>query len=734
MLPDRTYRAQLQLASTESKESVDLDGSLSFAAVTHFDLKANLVDVPLMRFVRGQLPSSLVSLSLVASGTPERPSISADIRKCVYRFGDSDLTGIGKFLFADGVATFSDASVSWNSNTFTALSVRLPLDSFRAHAESDYASTLGDSGLSAKLILDLVPSSGIKISDVHDLSSIFDRFSVQASISDGHWRSFSFKDPFAVSFVHEPGVTAIYAGKDDAITGFLLDDGTFSLQSGSSLPVAFHADGEVLHSNMSIRVDDFHTDLAVLWPLVGPREVEFVSGKMDGSFVISGLLSDPEFRGSIHAKDIVLHAPAFLDGTYGPAAFDINAEGKTLTLPEFTLSGKDSAALASATVSFDRWVPSDYAVHVATLPGKPLKIQARNDLFRATGSASCDLNISGTKDLLSVSGVSNLESGSFAIQFANFTGPAKTSAPATMDYKVNLALNFGKKVEFRWPTDDFPIIRGLVQADKPIDIRVDTQTNNFSVKGTANLKGGEIFYIKRSFYLRKGTITLDGNQDKFDPIITARAEIRERDENGDPVKILLTVENQPLSTFTPVLSADPPKSDVELMALLGQATSADATRKTILQDTVVTASDILTQISLFRNAENGIRDFLGLDIFSIRTLIVQNAIFGPSMQGTTANKNMTIGNYFDNTTVYMGKYLGSAIYADALMHFTYYDPLASGTVGTAQILYQNLLFQPEVGLEIASPFCLVRWSIAPAHPDTLFVSDSSITLSWKFSY
>jgi hypothetical protein len=687
-----------------------------------------------MRFVRGQLPSSIVSLSVAASGTPEKPVISADVRKCVYRLGDFDISGLGKFSFENGTATLADATVSWNGNTLTSLNIKLPFDTFRAHAESDYASTLGDSGLSAKLVLDLIPASGIQMTDVRELPAVMDRFSVQASISDGHWRSFSFKDPFSVSFVHEPGVTAVYAGKDDAITGFLLDDGTFSLQSGPTLPVSFHADGEVVRSNLSIRVDDFHTDLPVLWPLVGPREVEFANGKLDGSFVISGLLSDPEFRGSIQARGVVVRAPAFLAGTYGPASFDINAEGKNLTIPEFELSGKDGAAVASATVSFDRWIPSDFALHVATLSGKPLKIQTNNDLFRATGSASCDLNISGTKDILSISGVSSLESGSFVIPFANYTAPAKTSSGPSMDYKVNLALNFGKKVEFRWPTDDFPIIRGLVQADKPIDILVDTQNHNFSVKGTANLKGGEIFYIKRSFYLRKGTITLDGNQDKFDPIITARAEIRERDENGDPVKILLTVENQPLSTFTPVLSSDPPKSDVELMALLGQATSADATRKTILKDTVVTASDLLTQISLFRNAENGIRDLLGLDIFSIRTLIVQNAIFGPSMQGTTANQNMTIGNYFDNTTVYMGKYLGSAIYADALMHFTYYDPLVSGTAGTAQILYQNLLFQPEVGLEMATPFFLVRWSIAPAHLDTLFVSDNSITLSWKFSY
>jgi hypothetical protein len=169
------------------------------------------------------------------------------------------------------------------------------------------------------------------------------------------------------------------------------------------------------------------------------------------------------------------------------------------------------------------------------------------------------------------------------------------------------------------------------------------------------------------------------------------------------------------------------------MALLGQAASGDSSRDTIIQNAAVSASDIFTRMSLFRTAENHIRDFMHLDIFSIRTLLLQNAIFGTSMQGKTDRK-MTVGNYFDNTTVYMGKYLGSAIYADALMHFSYYDPKTEQKTATGQAVYGNLLLQPELGLEVTTPFCLLRWGITPESPETLFVTDNSITLSWKFSY
>jgi hypothetical protein len=233
--------------------------------------------------------------------------------------------------------------------------------------------------------------------------------------------------------------------------------------------------------------------------------------------------------------------------------------------------------------------------------------------------------------------------------------------------------------------------------------------------------------------LRNGTIVFNENQDNFDPLISFRAEIRERDETGSPVRILLTVDNQPISSFVPVFSSDPPKSQNELMALLGQAASGDSSRENLGRDFIVTTTDILTQMSVYRDFENSIRDILNLDMFSVRTLLLQNALIGTSGENE-ADKQMSIGNYFDNTTVYMGKYFGSAIYADALLHFSYYDTKSITEVGNEYGVYGSLLVQPEIGLEMATPLFLLRWAITPTSLDSLFVTDNSVTLSWKFSY
>ncbi|WP_298592171.1 response regulator transcription factor, partial [uncultured Rothia sp.] len=60
-----------------------------------------------------------------------------------------------------------------------------------------------------------------------------------------------------------------------------------------------------------------------------------------------------------------------------------------------------------------------------------------------------------------------------------------------------------------------------------------------------------------------------------DPRITLRAEIRDRDESGEPIRLILTAKDQPLFEFNPTLNSDPPRSSNEIMQLLGQVAIGD---------------------------------------------------------------------------------------------------------------------------------------------------------------
>ena len=247
------------------------------------------------------------------------------------------------------------------------------------------------------------------------------------------------------------------------------------------------------------------------------------------------------------------------------------------------------------------------------------------------------------------------------------------------------------------------------------------------------MRGGDVFYIKRNFYIREGNITFTDTGREIDPRITLRAEIRDRDETGEPIRLILTAKDQPLFSFNPTLNSDPPRSSSEIMQFLGQVITGDTRRENVLQNLLVTSSDIIAQAGLFKKAETKMRDFLKLDAFSFRTLLLQNAIFG-NLFNSNKNTTLTMSNYLDNTSVYIGKYFGSAIYADALLHLSHYDEKSLKNSGSGRPVYNNLLFQPEIGLEMATPFFLLRWSVAPTKPDTLFVGDAALTFSWKYSY
>jgi|GEM_PF-1279046 len=728
------YTAAAVLNGPSGAEEFRLSGQFSAGDELMMDATIKGTEIPLVRFIAGQQSQDRISFQASVSGTPSSPMVGVEVSSLTFRRNGYDSVVRGSLLLADGVVRVADGYYSGDDNTLKDVTASYDAAEGKAVLSAVFAGELGPFPLGATIGATLqaegeAPGSGGLSSAAERLS----RFTAKVDFTDISWSDTVQGESFSCTVIREPGITALYGGADEAITGFYLDDGTVSLRSGGGMPIRFNADGTAGKGRIDVGVRDFSVDLARFWRITGVSPVTVEAGSITGEFDINGTLKDPDFNGSLRASDILARAPDFVGEVMGTPFFEATVEGKEIRVSPFVLAGKKGSLSVTALFRFDQWIPSNVTIDLKSINRRPVRLDTTNPFFKAEGTVEIDARMRVNPDRFDLEGNALFDDGAFALSFESFLKHNQQPRSDGMDVALDLAINVGKKVEFRWPTADFPIINGLVQADDPVTIHLDTAKREFQLKGMVNLKGGEIFYIKRSFYLRQGTISFNENQSLFDPIISLRADARERDEDGEPVRIILLADNQRLSAFAPILHSDPPRSDSELMALLGQFVSADTTRETRLQTAVVTASDLLSQLGVFRSVENKVRDTLNLDIFSIRTLILQNAIFGTAMQNESGKK-MTIGNYFDNTTVYMGKYLGSAIYADALMHFSYFDPKSAQNTGSERAVYNNLLFQPEFGLEMATPFFNVRWSITPLRPETLFVSDNSITFSWKFSY
>ena len=224
-----------------------------------------------------------------------------------------------------------------------------------------------------------------------------------------------------------------------------------------------------------------------------------------------------------------------------------------------------------------------------------------------------------------------------------------------------MELTTGQHVELIYD----PLLRGLIAPNTNVKFTFDSITQDVTIISDVVLRGGEVTYLNRNFYIREGRIIFS-EINSLDPLITIRAEIREQDVNGEPVRITMSAENQRLSDFNPTYTSSPPKSEIEIMTILGQAFTGDIQSGL---DILLTGVDYGVQVFLLRKMENALRDFLNFDIFSLRTMGLQNTLKQLLTTNAEGGNRLTIGNFLDNTTVYIGKYFGSSIYADAMFHF-----------------------------------------------------------------
>jgi hypothetical protein len=191
----------------------------------------------------------------------------------------------------------------------------------------------------------------------------------------------------------------------------------------------------------------------------------------------------------------------------------------------------------------------------------------------------------------------------------------------------------------------------------------------------------------------------------------------------------MIVENAPLLSFTARFESSPPLSQMEIFELMGQnvtGTQVDQSTGTIQRAFLNSTSDLLAQFAIIRRLEREVRNFLHLDMFSVRTQVLQNAFFSATgLQQTPVDRNSGVGNYFDNTTVFLGKYIGADMFVQSMLSLRYDENKTT---------FGGLSFEPDIGVELQTPLFNIRWDFIPTHPENWYVNDNSITLTWSRSF
>ena len=728
--------AKLVLKNETSKELFSIDSNFIIGDKFYFDGTVVAKDIALMRFFRNQNIRNTTSAEFNFLGSLDDFFVKLDLYSFNLAKGGQDLLVKGSFSADDSTIRIETCDIEWGNHKVRDIEAKLlPFDA-TGNLVLDYDGKLGINKIKTGLTISYSGGNKTEYGKENIFATfprLFSNFTIECLFADIEYGKKLMADNLNAVLVKEPGVLALSLGNNDEVYGVYLDDGTVSLHVDEKLPIRCNIDGKITNEKIDLNCLALNVDLPLIWnltPLIDT--VTFEGGTLVGDIKILGTKKEPEFYSSLKCIGTKATSPLYAPETYGPVDIDVNLNATTLTVPYTIVKGPSAKLYASVTSEFSGWIPSDTVIKCGTLKNSMGLMKTKNLAYHSDGYAGCDLTITISPGEVYLAGKATFDNGFFSIPF-NDLHKIGQGAKGNTSFRMNLDVYLGKKAEYRWPNNDIPILRALVPSEEPIQLSVDSSIGYFDIKGASNIRGGEIFYIKRNFYIREGSINFVATPLGFEPLVSLRAEIRDKDEGGEPIKIILTAKDQNLENFTPKLETYPPRSETAIMQMLGQVFIGNVSRDNFLQTALTTATDLVAQIGVFKKTESKIRDLLHVDAFSMRTLLIQNAIFGNLFRANT-DTPLTIGNYFDNTSVYIGKYFGSQIYADALLHLSYYDPLLARGNITRKPVYGNLFFMPELGLEMATPFFLLRGSISPTRSDTLFVSDTKLTFSWKFSY
>lgn len=701
----------------------------NFLANTYFSADALIQDLPSSRFADFQNENNTLNASLTAQGILGNPSANLIIDSFSVSAGVSDTEFNANIFLENKIITINDVNMKSQNLNVTNVSGDFSVEDFNGNITGFLDGRLANAMYFAEKTfsspIELVITS---LGDNTNLPFNEKTFTIDLIFKELIGTFFPTMLNYTATLTRTPGYFDLYAGPNGELTGYLSDTGEIEVQATEGFFVLFDAFGIIENNELTMMIDNIFTDARTYSALLNLPVFSLHSGTVTGSGTLTGPLSDLQINADLVGTNMEVSIPDYIREPLVCADFRVSVQENIFLAANSYFVAQESKTGVSLTaeLSLEQLTFSYLNLDVSTLNGG--FVNAKYDMVHGTFTAQAQadivlyidiesLHIEGTVDTKDVEAIITIVPNE-ALIYEN-----------TSDVFVDLTVSLLGQGQLYLPSKNNPIIRGLVNETEPLVVQMNTQYGTSSISGEYSMRGGEIIYLNRTFFVREATAVFDDSMEDFDPRFTASAEIRERDEDGDSIRIILSVVDQPLSQLNPTFTSIPAKSEQEIMVLLGQIISGNTEGANALS-LLGGLADYGAQIAIFRNIEGQLRDFFNFDIFSMRTMILQNAF---TYALNTTDNDLTIGNFLENTTVYIGKFLGDTLYADAMLTFAYDEDNTDNAL-------QGLVFQPEFGLELPSPFATIRWSIAP-DLTTDFLTDwnllvpyTSISLSWKLNF
>jgi hypothetical protein len=541
------------------------------------------------------------------------------------------------------------------------------------------------------------------------------------------------KDPWEIGFGFDGDLFAFYGGPGNSVSGTLNQDSEFSLALVEPLPLQLRLNGKLAEGNINAELEQISLDVE---PLQGGFRFPFFylnSGTVRGENIrVSGPVNDPDFNGVLVARNISAESPVIPENI-GPFDGQLLLEENTLFINNLSLPVGTSSVSADLSFALEHWVPATYDIRIRTSPNRGVHVKTDIGQLKLDGYAIGSFNIIGDRSGTELGGRLTLSSA--VLTLTNEMQSPPPPSPHTL--RTDFTFITGRSVEFLWPSENLPILRSFAKTGQEMTVRYDSGNDTLAVLGEVEIQGGIILYFQRNFFITEGAVKFNENEIKFDPLLSARAELREIDEEGETVQIYLVVDERPFSQFSPRFEAMPSKTDAEIAALLGYSIFGSSAGEPITpSDAIIQTSDLLIgQLGIVRSFEQSMKEIFNLDLFSIRTQILQNILFDRMVVEEQSTRHGSIpsnqlGRYLDNTTLFLGKYFGDDVFLEAMLQVQSNEQFFSTYSG--ENIYS---LETEISLEWKTPFFLLDVAVYPDFRDIVSsITTAKVGLSWSLSF
>lgn len=684
----------------------------------------------LSRFTSVKNSNNSLTGSVSLTGTLEHPYASVSIDKLSFLMGNSFINSKGNILLEDKQLSVSNFSISYPTWGISDFSGEVALDKF----DGEFNALFFLGGISKDFEIPIK----LQIYDSFYTQDQFipDVFTVTLSIGEISGSMIKKPVSFEISANYSPDFISIFSSDNIGLVGtFIPETGEIFGSVDSDGIVAFDIGGIFDVNQMNVDLSNIRIDLKQLLSYFTFDDlIRFDNGVIEGNVKMAGNFDTPEFIGRLDIVSPKFYVPIVFKNAVSTDKISVIAMNNEITLENSTYAIKNSQKFKmDGHIVLNKWSPDTITLNLVTLKNQAIPVNFKNSFSNISGEISCNVNLLYDNNVWNVGGKIGGENIDVIFDAEKFASSSSSSSAEEVDVKVqqesslslltDLNITLGTHVMLNFK----PFLRCILAPNTNVSLKLDTDAGSYIVDGEVKIKSGDISYLQRSFYIKEGNIKF--NTDNIaNPMITLRAETREKDNKNQQVKIIMSVENQYLQDINPKFTSIPAKSETEIMTLLGQVVLADSES---IGEILVSVGEYYIQSKFMGDVENKLRDFLNFDIFSVKTNFLQNTI-NLSTSKNLQKENISIGNFLDNTTVYIGKYLGSSLYVDAMLNLSLEDGNVNDITAAG-----GLLFKPEIGLELELPIANIRWSMAPdinALMNNQYVPSTSVSLSWKFSF